>query len=75
LSGPCLLGPAMDVYDLADAQNIRLVSSGPRLDPSECIGACVSNGRLYYTGHGAGLQACQVWGAEAETASPTWLGP
>jgi hypothetical protein len=48
----------MDVHDLSDMNNIKLISSGPRLDPSECIGTVVSNGRLYYTGHGGGLQAC-----------------
>jgi len=73
LAGSCLVGPAMDVYDMSDTASIKLLSSGPRLDPSECIGACVSNGRLYYTGHGAGLQACQVYGAEAESSSTAWL--
>ena len=62
----------MDVYDLSDPDHIRLVSTGPRLDPSECIGACVSNGRIFYTGHGGGLQACQVYGEEA-AAGPPWI--
>jgi outer membrane protein assembly factor BamB len=60
LCEPYLLGPAMDVYDLSEIGQPKLLSSGPRLDPSECIGACVSNGRVFYTGHGAGLQACQI---------------
>lgn len=66
LSEPYLLGSNMDVYDLSDINNIKLVSSGPRLDPSECVGAVVSNGRIFYTCHGGGLQTCQVWGAETE---------
>jgi len=73
MSGSCLLGPSMDVYDLSDIRDIRLLSSGPRLDPSECIGACVSNGRIFYTGHGGGLQASQVYGEEASPAGPAWL--
>jgi outer membrane protein assembly factor BamB len=74
LSGTCLMGPSMDVVDLADPGRIRLLSSGPRLDPSDCIGGCVSNGRIFYTGHGGGLQACQACGPEASAASGPWLG-
>lgn len=65
-SEPYLIGSNMDVHDLSQIDNIRLISTGPRLDPSECIGAVASNGRIYYTGHGGGLQACQVCGPEAQ---------
>ena len=65
LSEPYLLGSNMDIHDLSDINNIRLLSSGPRLDPSECIGAVASNGRIFYTCHGGSLQVCQVCGAEA----------
>ena len=58
LAGSWLLGPSLDVIDLSDVHAIRLLSTGPRLDPSECIGCCTSNGRIFYTGHGGGLQAC-----------------
>ena len=75
LAGSCLLGPAMDVIDLSEIGAIRLLSSGPRLDPSECIGACLSNGRIFYTGHGGGMQACQLYGAEANSSSIPWLTP
>ena len=64
LSQPYLLGSNMDIYDLSNAADIRLVSSGPRLDPSECIGTVVSNGRLFYTCHSGGLQACLMCGTE-----------
>jgi outer membrane protein assembly factor BamB len=70
LCDPYLVGPAMDLYDLSDLEHIRLLSSGPRLDPSECIGACISNGRMFYTGHGAGLQACQAFVGEPAAPSP-----
>jgi outer membrane protein assembly factor BamB len=65
LSEPYLLGPNLDVYDLSDINNIKLISTGPRFDPSECVGALVSNGRIFYSGHAGSLQACAVWGEEA----------
>ena len=65
LSEPYLLGSNLDVYDLSDIDHIKLISTGPRLDPSECIGAFVSNGRVFYSCHAGSLQACAVWGAEA----------
>ena len=70
LAEPYLLGCSMDVHDLSNGS--RLVSTGPRLDPSECTGAIISNGRLFYTGQGGGMQACQVYGAEAESFVPPW---
>lgn len=69
LSEPYLLGSNMDMHDLSDFRDIKLVSSGPRVDPSECIGAIVSNGRIFYTGHGSGLQVCLVGGDEAAAVS------
>jgi hypothetical protein len=72
-SEPYLLGSNMDVYDLSDVNNIRMISTGPRLDPSECIGAIISNARLFYTCHGGGLQVCKVCGAEANSSTPPWL--
>jgi outer membrane protein assembly factor BamB len=67
LSDQFLLGSNMDVIDISDLDDIRLVSTGPRVDPSECVGAVVSGGRLFYTGHGGGLQVSQVYGAEAKS--------
>jgi outer membrane protein assembly factor BamB len=72
LSEPYLLGSNLDVHDLSDINNVSLVSSGPRLDPSECIGAVVSNGRIFYTCHGGGLQVCQVCGEEADALAAPW---
>ena len=71
-SEPYLLASNMDVHDLSDMNNIRLLSSGPRLDPSECIGTVASNGRLFYTCHGGGMQACEVCGSEVASISPVW---
>jgi hypothetical protein len=64
----------MDVYDLSDITEAKLLTSGPRLDPSECIGACGSNGRIFYTGQGGGLQTSMVYGPEAAIARRPWLG-
>jgi len=73
LAEPYLLGCSMDVHDLSKGS--RLVSTGPRLDPSECTSGVVSNGRLFYTGQGGVMQACQVYGAEAASLMPPWQGP
>jgi outer membrane protein assembly factor BamB len=69
---PYLLGSNMDVINLSDEENIELVSSGPPLDIAGCIGSIVSNGRMFYTSAGAGMQACQVYGAEAESLNSSW---
>ena len=72
LSEPFLIGSNMDLIDLSNVDDIKLVSTGPRVDSSECIGAVVSNGRLFYTAHGSGVQVSQVYGAEAEKFVPPW---
>jgi len=72
LSEPYLFGSNMDIYDVSNINDIKLLSSGPRLDPSECVGAVVSNGRIYYTCHGGGLQVSQVYGAEASSLAAPW---
>ena len=64
LAGSYLLGPNLDVTDLSNPRDIKLLWTGPRLDPSECIGGIASNGRVYYTGHAGGLQASMTSAAE-----------
>ena len=71
-SEPFLIGSNMDLIDLSNVDDVKLASTGPRLDPSECVGAVVSNGRLFYTGHGGGLQASQVYGEEAASLEAPW---
>jgi outer membrane protein assembly factor BamB len=66
LCGDYLLGPNLDVFDLSDVNDVHMLCTGPRLDPSECIAAVASNGRIFYTGHGGGLQVSQTCGAEAK---------
>lgn len=67
LAGRYLLGPNLDIIDLANPQDFKLLSSGPRLDPSECIGAIASNGRVFYTGQGGGLQVSLAPAADNPT--------
>jgi outer membrane protein assembly factor BamB len=58
---PYLIGSNFDLFDLS--RSSELVSSGPQLDVLMCVGAIASNGRLFLTTNGAGLQACMA-GAE-----------
>jgi outer membrane protein assembly factor BamB len=70
LSGPYIVGTNMDLIDTS--QGNRLVSSGPPVDGRECVGAIVSNGRVFYTTQASGLQVCQVGAEEAAPCSPPW---
>ena len=63
LSEPYLIGCNMDLLDTR--QGVHLVSSGPCLEPRECVGAVVSNGRVFYTAQASGMQACELYGQEA----------
>jgi outer membrane protein assembly factor BamB len=57
---PYLLGANMDAYD--PSRGFALVSTGPAVDVLLCVGACVSNGRIFFTANGSGLQASLVGG-------------
>ncbi len=72
LSGAYLLGANMDIHDLSDMGDVKLLSTGPAVDPSLCVGSIASNGRIFYTSHGSGLQLSQVYGAEAATHTSLW---
>ncbi len=62
LSEPFLIGSNMDMIDLSDTNNIKLISTGPAIDVHECVGAVVSNGRLFYTSHAGCLQMSKTYG-------------
>jgi len=64
LSEPYVLGANMDMIDLSD--NGRLVSTGPAIDSRECLGAVVSNGRVFYTSQASGLVVSQTFGAGSQ---------
>jgi len=70
LSEPYIIGPNMDMIDTSNGN--KLVSSGPCVDVRECVGAVVSNGRVFYTSQGSGLQVCQVYGVEAVLLVAPW---
>jgi outer membrane protein assembly factor BamB len=70
LSEPYVLGCNMDLIDLSAGN--RLVATGPAVDSRECVGAVVSNGRLFYTAQASGLQVSEVYGDEATAFSPPW---
>lgn len=70
VSGSFLMGANMDMIDLAHGN--RLVSTGPSIDSRECVGATISNGRMFYTSQASGLQASQVAADEAAAQTSPW---
>ena len=58
--------------DIVDTTNGRLVSSGPCIDPNPSVGALVSNGRIFQTSQGGGLQLSEVYGSEAASFTTPW---
>lgn len=70
LSEPYLLGPNMEIRDLSN--DGELVYAGPQVDVLECVGAFMSNGRIFYTANGGGLQVSLVCGEEATSFSAAW---
>ncbi len=55
----------MDMIDLSDGG--KLVSTGPAIDSRECLGAVVSNGRIFYMSQASGFVVSQTYGAASET--------
>ena len=72
LCGRYLLGPNMDVQDTGTG---RFLSSGPAVDPNGCLGAIVSNGRIFYTSQAGGLQVSLAYGSEAAVPSTAQQNP
>jgi outer membrane protein assembly factor BamB len=70
LSQPYVLGANMDMIDLSD--NGKLVSTGPAIDSRECLGAVVSNGRIFYTSQASGFVVSQTFGAASEELPAAW---
>ena len=60
LSEPYVLGANMDMIDLS--QDGKLVSTGPAIDSRECLGAVVSNGRIFYASQASGFVVSQTYG-------------
>ena len=70
LSEPFVLGANMDMIDLSGEG--KLVSTGPAIDSRECLGAVVSNGRIFYTSQASGFQVSQVYGKDARALKAAW---
>ena len=70
MSEPFVLGANMDMIDLSN--NGKLVSTGPAIDSRECLGAVVSNGRIFYTSQASGFIVSQTYGSEAVKIPAVW---
>ena len=70
LSEPYVLGANMDMIDLS--RNGKLVSTGPAIDSRECLGAVVSNGRIFYMSQASGFVVSQTFGADATELPAVW---
>ena len=73
LSEPYVLGANMDMIDLSDSG--KLVSTGPAIDSRECLGAVVSNGRIFYTSQASGFIVSQTYGPDSQTLPTVWDRP
>jgi outer membrane protein assembly factor BamB len=70
MSEPYVLGANMDMIDLSNEG--KLVSTGPAIDSRECLGAVVSNGRIFYTSQASGFIVSQTYGPESKELPPAW---
>jgi len=70
LSEPYVLGANMDMIDLS--QDGKLVSTGPAIDSRECLGAVVSNGRIFYMSQASGFIVSQTYGEESKNLPAVW---
>ena len=73
LSEPYVLGANMDMIDLS--QDGKLVSTGPAIDSRECLGAVVSNGRIFYMSQASGFIVSQTYGEESKDLPAVWERP
>lgn len=73
LSEPYVLGANMDMIDLSNEG--KLVSTGPAIDSRECLGAIVSNGRIFYMSQASGFIVSQTYGEESKNLPAVWERP
>jgi len=73
LSEPYVLGANMDMIDLGAGG--KLVSTGPAIDSRECLGAVVSNGRIFYISQASGFVVSQTYGTASENLPAPWERP
>jgi outer membrane protein assembly factor BamB len=70
MSEPYVLGANMDMIDLS--KDSQLVSTGPAIDSRECLGAVVSNGRIFYVSQASGFIVSQTYGPDSRTLRAPW---
>jgi outer membrane protein assembly factor BamB len=70
MSEPYILGANMDMIDLS--QDSKLVSTGPAIDSRECLGAVVSNGRIFYMSQASGFVVSQTYGEASRQLPAVW---
>jgi outer membrane protein assembly factor BamB len=73
LSEPYILGANMDMIDLSAGS--KLVSTGPAIDSRECLGAVVSNGRIFYASQASGFVVSQSYGESSAKLPAVWERP
>jgi len=73
LSEPYVLGANMDMIDLSAKG--KLVSTGPAIDSRECLGAVVSNGRIFYMSQASGFMVSQTYGPASRKLPAAWQRP
>jgi len=73
MSGSYVLGANMDMIDLAAGG--KLVSTGPAIDSRECLGAVVSNGRIFYASQASGFLVSQTYGEDSKKLPAVWERP
>ncbi len=73
LSEPFVLGANMDMIDLSN--DGQLVSTGPAIDSRECLGAVVSNGRIFYVSQASGFVVSQTYGKASKDLPAVWERP
>lgn len=73
LSEPYVLGANMDMIDLRT--DGKLVSTGPAIDSRECLGAVVSNGRIFYMSQASGFVVSQTYGPASKKLPAAWERP
>jgi len=73
MSGSYVLGANMDMIDLA--RDGELVSTGPAIDSRECLGAVVSNGRIFYVSQASGFLVSQTYGEASRSLPAAWERP
>ncbi len=70
VSEPFLLGANCDIIDLS--KGFSLTATGPAVDVLVCVGGTVSNGRIFFTANGGGLQVGLSYGKEAAVLGRPW---